>query len=139
MNWESNNHSKVSIFSFFTKGFQIFSAIHSGLSSGASTYSFHALNTWTFFVPRSRRRIISGFFFVPLPFFAAFKAAWRGCSPVKIPCSVPSSSLKTKFLFSIIVPPAFDLLARQWIHSIFKKCFYKYMVLIISFKLYLNL
>ena len=91
-------YSIVSIFSFLTKGLLIFSGIQLGLFFGASTICFHALKTCTFFVPRSLRRMISGFDFVPLPRFAAFKAACRGCFPVKIPCSLPSLSRKTKFL-----------------------------------------
>jgi hypothetical protein len=45
-----------------------------------------------------------------LPLFAAFSAAWRGCFPVKTPCSLPSSSRNTKFLGSVsaIVSPVFD-------------------------------
>ena len=91
-------YSILSIFSFLTKGLLIFSGIQSGLFFGASTSSFHALKMCTFFVPRSLRRIISGLDFVPSPRFAAFRAACRGCFPVKTPCSLPSMSRKTKFL-----------------------------------------
>ncbi len=102
------NHSIVSVFSFFTNGFQIFSGIHVGLFSGAFTCSRHPLNTCTFFVPRSRSRIVTGFCFVPSLRFAAFNAACLGCFPSKRPCSVPSSSCKTKFLLSAMVSPVAD-------------------------------
>jgi len=93
-------YSIFSIFSFLTKGLLIFSGIHAGLFSGALTCCFHALKMCTFFVPRSLSRIISGLDLVPSPRFAAFRAACRGCFPVKTPCSLPSSSRKTKFLMS---------------------------------------
>jgi hypothetical protein len=78
---KSSGYSIVSIFSFFTKGLKIFSGIQLGLFSGAFTCSRHPLNTWTFFVPRSRSLIVTGFFFVPSLRFAAFKAACLGCFP----------------------------------------------------------
>jgi len=52
---EFDNHSIVSIFSFFTNGLKIFSGIQLGLFSGALTCSRHPLKTCTFFVPRSLR------------------------------------------------------------------------------------
>jgi hypothetical protein len=107
-----SNYSIVSIFSFFTNGLLIFSDIHEGLFSGALTISFHPLKTCTFFVPRSLSRIISGRVLVPVPRFAALSAACLGCFPVKTPCSLPSSSRKTKFLcsvsVSVIVSPVVD-------------------------------
>jgi hypothetical protein len=108
MEKENSDYSKVSIFSFFTNGLLIFSGIQLCLFSGASTISFQPLNTCTFFVPRSLSLMVTGFFFVPSPRFAAFNAACLGCFPSKTPCSVPSSSLKTKDLLSVIVSPAID-------------------------------
>ena len=105
---EDYNHSIVLIFSFLTNGLKIFSGIHDGLFSGVFTCSRHPLKTCTFFIPHSRSLNVTGFFFVPSLRFAAFNAVCLGCFPSKTPCSVPSSSLKTKFLFSSIASSVID-------------------------------
>mgnify|MGYP001495235065 CR=1 FL=1 len=85
---------------FFTVGFQIFLGIQAGAVFGLVICFLLPLNTWTFLVPRSLSFISIN------PLVAAFKAACRGDVPVKTLISLPSASLRAKFLFSAMnIPP----------------------------------